>query len=258
MNRVTKQVVYGIFYGLFVFAIFFGGYRLTVSPIATCTDGTLNRDEVEVDCGGSYCQLCEIKKLLPIQFSKVILLPSYSGNGTTALIEIQNKNVAYGTDKLFFSLKFYGSSTEPIYESTDAVAMYPSEVKYRLAVNAPIDFSQVRMAVATSTSPVEWRPINDFARPKTPLREVKFEYSPDVSQGTITGYIKNDNPFDIRRVTLSALVSEKTGNLVAASKTFVQDLLVSEERYFRIDVRLPGNIVAGSLADPKISLDVER
>jgi hypothetical protein len=105
---------------------------------------------------------------------------------------------------------------------------------------------------------VEWQPITAFSRPKTPLRDVKFEYSPESRRGAVTGYIKNDNAFAIRRVTINALLGTKAGALVAASKTFVQDLVVGEERYFKIDVRLSDTVDLAALAEPKISLDAER
>lgn len=256
MSRFAKQIMYGAVYVIFLSAIFYGWNSLFFQEPASCFDQKLNQGEVETDCGGAYCQDCAIKRLLPIQFSEVIVLPS--AGGTTALVEIQNKNEAFGTSRLSYVLRFYGSSTTPIYEEQDVVAMYPSEVKYRLVVNAPIDASTVRYTVATTTLPISWQPIAQFSRPKTPLREVKLQYAPTTSSGVITGYIKNDNSFALRRVTINALLAIKSGTLVAASKTFVQDLVVGEERFFRIDVRLPETTTAQSLADPRVSVDVER
>jgi len=31
-----------------------------VIPVETCTDGILNQDETEIDCGGTVCDACVV------------------------------------------------------------------------------------------------------------------------------------------------------------------------------------------------------
>jgi hypothetical protein len=152
----------------------------------------------------------------------------------------------------------YGSSTVPVYQESGEAPVYPAEIKYRLAVNAPIAFSSVTRAVATTTSPYTWQKITDFYRPKTPLRAIQMAYDVSGQRATITGVVKNDNALTIHRVTLSALLYDKSGTLVGVSKTFAQDLVAAEERYFKIDVPLPSGIKQEDLADPKVNVDAER
>ncbi len=258
MTRSFKQVAYGGFYLAFFIMIFFGLRGIIRQAPSTCTDNIQNQGETEVDCGGSFCQSCEIKRLLPIQFSPVVLLPGAADAGTTALVEIRNKNPRFGIPKFSYAIRFYGTSTEPLYEETDSVAIYPSEVKYRLIVNAPVDINAITRTVATATAEIAWRSVEEFSRPKLTPRAVKLEYSQQSRRGAVTGYIKNDNPFAIHRVTINALIPNANGSLAAASKTFVQDLVVGEERYFKIDVRFGDAVNLSSLADPQVSFDAER
>lgn len=258
MTRTTKQIVYGVGYAALWFVLIYSGYALTLKPPPSCTDKVMSRDETAVDCGGAYCESCEIRELRPISFGAVQLLASVDGRATTALVEIRNSNVTYGTPKLPYAVLLYGANDEILYRETGEVPVYPAEVKYRLVVNVPVEPALIVRAVATTTAPVSWQKITEFARPKTPLRGIKVEYDEAGSRAIISGVVKNDNPLTIRRVTLSALLSDKKGALVGVSKTFAQDLVSAEERFFKIDVPLPETVEADDLAEPKVNVDAER
>jgi hypothetical protein len=258
MNRTTKQIVYGAAYAAVWFFLIYGGYALTVKAPPSCIDRVQNRDEAGIDCGGVFCQSCEVKSLSPIEFNSVELLSSAGGKGTTALVEIRNKNVTHGTAKLTYTVLFYGSSSTPLYQEIAETPVYPSEVKYRLSVNVPVAFDSVKRAVATTTTPYVWEKITSFSRPKTPLRSITTEYSTSGSKATITGLVKNDNPFGIRRVTVNVLMYEKSGKLVGVSKTFAQDLVAAEERYFKVDVPLIEGVDTAQLVEPRVIIEAER
>lgn len=256
MNRTTKQVAYGAFYAAFWFVVLYGGYVLTLRAPASCVDGTRNRDEVEVDCGGAYCQSCDIKRLLPIEFGELQLLPSAAG--TTALVEIRNPNAAYGVPRFDYTVQFIGANDAVLYSERDTTLVYPAEVKYRLAVNAPVAKRDIVRAVAVPSADYTWSSITAFARPKTPLRDVRMEYRAATDRMVVTGLVKNDNPFAIRRITLNALISDVDGVLVGISKTIVQDLIAAEERFFQIDVPLSEPVPVDMLASPRVTVDAER
>lgn len=258
MQRTVKQVLYGAFYAFFWLIVIYGGYRLTLAPPPTCTDGVQNRDEVEVDCGGAYCQSCAIKHLAPIRFAAVQLLPSAQGNGTTALVEIQNPNQAYGTPRLQYTVYFYDGSGREVGRETDTTQVYPAEIKSRLIVNAAVSFASIQSAAAVAAEGYEWQGVTEFARPKALLRDVRIERRADAGRVIVTGLVKNENPFGVRRVTLNAVVSDQEKRLIAASKTVVQDLTATEERFFQIDILLPEGVAAETLGEPRITTDVER
>jgi hypothetical protein len=240
------------------FFLIYGGYALTVKAPPSCVDKTQNRDETGIDCGGQFCASCEIKSLLPIEFSSVELLSSAGGKGTTALVEIHNRNVAYGTKKLTYTVLFYGSSSTPLYQESSETPVYPSEVKYRLSANLPIAFDSVKRVVATTTAAYTWEAITDLSRPKMPLRSIETQFSASNTKATITGLVKNDNPYGIHRVTASVLIYEKSGRLVGASKTFAQDLTANEERYFKVDVPLQDDVDTAQLTSPRVIIEAER
>jgi hypothetical protein len=259
MNRTTKQILYGAFYVLFWCLVFYVGYRLTLKPPASCVDEIRNRDEVEVDCGGSFCPSCEIKRLAPIEFVPVVLLSGTDESTTSAIVEIRNQNPAYGTARLTAEVRFLSAEGEALYTEPLQLPMYPSELKYRLLVNLPVARQKVARAEVAITAPYEWLSIAEFARPKTPLRDVKVQYTAaSGGRATITGLVRNDNPFSLRRSTLSVIILDAQGEPVAASKTFVQDLLAAEERFFKIEVPLPTNTDTAKLGEPRVVADAER
>ncbi len=258
MNRVSKQILYGLFYGAIWFFVIYSLYAVSIRPPVSCLDNVQNQDETGVDCGGGHCPSCELKLLKPIDLMPVQLLSSTGGKGTTALIEIRNPNVTHGTESFSYAFGLFGSSTTPLFQEEATIPVYPSEIKYRVAVNLPVPFAAVTRAVATTTAPYTWQRITELSRPKTPLRGVNLAYDAATGRATVTGVVKSDNAFGLHRVTLSALLYDKAGVLVGVSKTFVQDLSAAEERSFKIDVPLAANIRLEDLADPKVNVDAER
>jgi hypothetical protein len=254
-----KQIVYGVVYLLFWCLVIFVGYRLTLKPPASCVDSILNRDEVEVDCGGEFCDSCELKRLAPIEFAQVLLLAGADETTTSAIVEVRNQNPAYGTARVSALVRFFDAAGSVLYTEALQMPVYPSELKYRLLVNVPVVQSSVARAEVVLAEPYEWLSIAEFARPKTPLREVKVQYSSQSGgRATITGLVRNDNPFSLRRSTLSVMILDAAGEPVAISKTFVQDLISAEERFFKIDMPLPPNTDTTLLGEPRVVADAER
>ncbi len=258
MKRTTKQIVYGSFYAVLWILIFYGLYRVAIRPAPSCVDTIRNRDEVDVDCGGQYCISCEVKRLLPIQFSQLKQLTTPDGLHTSIVVEIRNPNAGYGTEQFSFRIGLYGTSSQPLAAFDDVLSVYPGEVKYRLIVNAPFLPGSVSAITATSTRPINWRPITEFAKPKMPMRDVKTLYGADSGRAVITGIVKNDNPFAVTQATINAIVATRDGAIVAVSKTAVRDLIASEERFFQIIVPLPASAQQSELVDAKVFVDVQR
>jgi len=256
MNRTTKQAVYGSGYVIILFFVVYGMYGAVVKPAPTCTDNTQNRDEVEVDCGGRFCQSCEIKRLMPIQVSEVKVFQTPDTKHSTVFFEIRNPNSAYGTQLFNYQISLFGASgTKPLYEEFGKAVVYPSETKTRLLVNLPVAPEAISLSVATNTLPYTWRSISELVRPRTLTRDVQQVYVD--GQGVITGVVRNDNAFLVNRVIVNVLVSDSSGRLVGASKTIMQDLIAAEERSFKITVALPSGMSTDGLTS-RLQVEAER
>jgi hypothetical protein len=256
MNRTLKQVLYGLLYAVLWAGIIYGVYRLTLKPPASCSDGILNRDETEIDCGGQFCDTCEIKKLSPIELSSVQLLPSTTEDNLNAIVTMRNPNPLYGARSFIFDIFIFGTSTSPVYTERIQLPVYPSEEKYRLFINVPVAYSSGLRAAATSTE-VIWVPLIDLARPKTPVREVRTIIDTGGKRAIMTGVIQNDNAFALRRITING-VATAGAEIVGVSKTVIQDVLPKEDRFFQILIPFFGADGDTQKVEAKVSVEAER
>ena len=257
MNRITKQIVYGLVYAILWFSIIYGGYYLALRPPATCTDNLLNRDEEEIDCGGVYCVSCAIKKLKPIEIAPVKLLPSVDSARSNAIVEIRNPNAAYGARSYSFDVAVFGTSTKPLYFEHVIAPVYPSELKYRLYINLPIAFSSDIYAQATSTN-VVWVPLSELPKPRTPVREVRVGFDMASRRAVVTGIVQNDNAYALRRVTINGIASGASSTIAGISKTVVQDMAPKEERFFQLLIPLFNTDTDPSSVDTNLFIEAER
>lgn len=255
-TRTIKQLTYGALYTASWLAIGYGIYVLVFQPAPSCTDNRKNQDEVEVDCGGQFCQSCEVRNLKPIEFSSIKVIGGVTTQSATVIVEMRNINATYGTPRLAYELTLYGAGDTVLQTSRGETALYPSELKYRLHVNLPVAANSITRAAARVVEDISWQPLSDFTRPKTPLRDVQTQFAP--GRVTISGIVKNDNAFDLRRATVSVVMTDGAGTPLAASMTVMQDLIASQERAFQIVVPLPAGVGETMLAAPKISVDAQR
>ncbi len=257
MNRLTKQIVYGFFYLACLGGVVLSFYGLFFKPVLSCTDGFKNRDEEAVDCGGSYCVSCEVKNLSPISVWPVRLLPGSDKDSATAVSEMRNPNPRYGLTNFSYLLQVYATSTAPVYTEKVSLPMYPAELKYRVSVNIPVAYKSITRAnLLALPSDGAWRAVSEFAKPNLPIREVKSV--PTDKYLVVTGIVRNENVFPLRQVVANVFLEDSSGKLASASKTTINDLLVSQERGFQVVVPLPESYSREGMKEPRIILDGTR
>lgn len=252
--RQKKQIIYGAGYGIIFLGLIFWFYVGTLKPAPTCTDNIKNGQETEVDCGGPTCQSCAIKHLLPIRIITPVKVLA-AGAMSTALLEFQNPNPNYGAASYAYTIDFYGAGSSTLYSASDHIVIYPSEVHFTVLPNLPFTLSSVTRVDATGT-PAQWQSSDILPLPKTSVRDVKLTLSGN--KGMITGVFRNENPYALTNVSVNGIVITKTATVVAASKTLVQDVQPSEDRYFQIAVLLPAGTDPASLTDPRIAIESRR
>lgn len=240
MTRRNKQIAYGSFYIVFLFAVVYGIYTVTLKPPASCFDNKLNQDETEADCGGQFCESCDIRRLLPIESSVLGILPAGSDSTATALIEFKNLNSTYGAT----SFKYHIGD----YEGTSFI--YPSEVKQLAIVNLPSDSDAITKQVVT-ISDVKWLMSESLSIPRIQISRVNLD------NGIITGNLKNVGSFPILNATVNGFVQMSDKKIVGAGRTLIRDLAPSEERSFQIVVPLAQGFDSGS-GTPRVSVEAQR
>lgn len=229
-RRLTKQFIYGFFYLLILTGITAGVYFGFLKPAPSCTDGKLNQNEEEVDCGGPNCADCALRHLKPLKVLPIELFP-LGDNNSTALIQIQNLNLNYGASKFAYDLNFYDASGNVVNTITDESFIYAGEIKN--IVLAPLDINLKNISRSElKARDFVWQKPDIFERPDMNAREVATKIE---STGfAVQGVVQNKNSYSIDQAVVSAEVFNNTGLPIGASKTFVADLTPFEDRFFRI------------------------
>lgn len=227
-KRAGKQFVYGIVYLAFFFAVIYIPY-LFLKPVPTCTDGKQNQDETEVDCGGSVCESCEIRKLKPIE---VTLQTSFKAQDQV-LIKLENPNNRYGAIKLPYELNVYDGSGSIIKTFNEETFIYPGDKeKYIIKALDGLGSMALGAPLITLGKPT-WESSDKFGEPSFTFRQVNNE----VSGGKIfiRGNIKNEETLLYTRVDVGALFYNMSGSLMGVAQTQVRDVKAFEERFFQIE-----------------------
>ena len=240
MTRRIKQVAYGSFYIVFLFTVVYGIYIATLKPPASCFDQKMNQDETEIDCGGQFCESCDIRRLLPIEGSLISVFPAPSDNTAIALIEFKNLNSTYGATSFTYHIGTY--------EGTSFI--YPSEVKQKTLVNLPFAPDAITNQVVT-ISDVKWLIAESLSIPRIQVSRVNLD------NGIITGNLKNVGSFPILNATVNGFVEARDKKIVGAGRTLLRDLAPSEERSFQIVVPLPAGFEADA-GTPRVSVEAQR
>ncbi|PIT93034.1 MAG: hypothetical protein COU06_02120 [Candidatus Harrisonbacteria bacterium CG10_big_fil_rev_8_21_14_0_10_38_8] len=256
-TRVKKQILYGAGYLGFWTLVFFVAYSAFLKPGPSCFDNELNQDEEEVDCGGSFCISCDIRRLAPIGI-KVTKIdhPLFEGS-TTFSIELQNPNSNYGASDLEYTVTVYDKEGNLIDSKSRSYLIYPRQVVVDSIMNFEITPDMVGEVKAT-TKVNTWVSVLDFGAPKTQVRDQKLELDRRGNQFIFSGILKNDNPFKITKATIHGLLYDEMNTLISASQTTALDLVPSEERFFQIAIPVSPEASEAELKEPKIFIQVER
>lgn len=255
MNRGLKQLIYGALYLLIIAGIVYIPTRI-FKAAPSCSDGILNQDEEGVDCGGS-CQDCAILSLKPIVVLPKVIQNPLNLNKTILFTELRNPNAAYGASAFTYSVVFYGKNNEVLSTYSQDSLIYAGEVTYRTDLTLDVPFDQITRVEGSSVNP-RWKSLAEMISPKTQVRDLQARFEDERGRLVITGIIKNDNAFDIRRAVIHALVSQTGGGVVGVSKAIVQDLTPLEDRAFEIFMPVPSGVNPEMLSRPTLYIEVVR
>lgn len=253
-SRFLKKFLYGALYLLILSAIGAGIYFRFLRPTPTCFDNTLNQGEQEIDCGGP-CASCALKALKP---PKVLLSQIFqvSDAATTALVQIQNPNPTYGASRFNYSLIFYDAAGKTIFSVNDVSFIYPGETRTLVFPNLEVAFSRIAH-IDFALSAINWVPGTALARP-----EVEAAYSGaklEKNQVSIDGIARNKGSAAIAAAAISAVIVDKNGFYINASRTVVNGISPYGSATFKIFIPVaPAEAKRLDLAKTKLSVEAAR
>lgn len=255
-RKGIKQLIYGSFYLVIIGLLSFGVYVLALRPAPSCFDKKQNQEETGVDCGGG-CQPCELNTLADVRSFPVRLLPA-PNNQTSALIEFQNPNAAYGAVPLRYRVLFLDGSGNEVGALDEQTYIYAGEIVFRVLPNTRTPFDRiVKASVAQMVA--NWSSQAETPTPKIQARSQTVSLDAErTDRARIAFVLKNENAYAVRSVKVHAIIFNEFASLVGVSRTLVENLNPFEERSVEVVVPLINFSGEISDADVKLSFEAER
>jgi hypothetical protein len=249
-----RRFAYGGTTLLILVILISGIFWKVIYKTPTCFDGLKNGDEKGIDCGGACQRICTSDALSPVVlWSKIF---NISGDIYTAVAFIENPNINSKNPKAAYQFKIYDEdgklltiiSGETSIPKNKKFAVFETGISLKNGKPKSADFSFV------SFSP--W--VKDTE--KEP--DINLTYSSLLKATTsprITGTITNNSTVSLDQVELAVLVLDANENVVAASRSFVDNLYKKTAQDFVFTWPKAFNLGVEECASPVlVSLALDR
>jgi hypothetical protein len=196
-------------------------------PKASCFDGKQNGNETGIDCG-SFCVACAVKNAKNLE---VIIQPMALDVGTDFIAiaaKIRNSNTGYGV-KFDYQINFLDSFGQIKNTVKSKSFIYPSSTKFLVIPKLEmkkIDFS--RMELIFDQNSFEWFASDKTSKDLFSVYDVQAQFLEDAKNPgymKVTGKINNKMSNSFPLIDLTILVYSKTGELLNAVETELNNLL---------------------------------
>lgn len=229
-------------------------YYKTLYRAPTCTDGVKNGDEMGVDCGGSCSNICTTDTLSPIVLWAKPFLVVNNVYNLAAYVENPNVNSKNTTAEYTFSV--YDENHQLIGIRTGQTFIPKNK---RFVVFEPSFTTGARKA---KTVDFQFTKLGTWVKDTTKDPLLAIQYSPLSGTSTvprIDGTITNNSLSTVKNVELVALVLDNKENVVAVSRTFVDDVAKSQSQDFVFMWPRPFNLGVEACVNPvDVSLVLDR
>lgn len=231
MPRLTKQLLYGLLYGIIFIGLPIGIYFSILKPAPTCWDEIQNGKELGVDCGGNCPQACIPKNLRPLEAGDVKILP-VDKEHASLFVEVTNSNVDYAAPSVNYVLTLEGGGILP-----GTSYFYGGEVRTLVFPNMAVPAGLTQASIAFEMP--MWIPAAEWRRPG--LRVLHAETRQDASstsgiegQLVVEGELVSDDTITFPSVEVVALFRGKFGEVAGISRTELSEVAPAVTRTFRI------------------------
>ncbi len=222
-RRFIYSGVVIIFIALMLSLIF--GLYIYEKP--TCADGKKNGDEKGVDCGGSCKNLCAPDALAPIVlWSKVF---NISGDVYTVVAYVENPNINSKNSKATYQFEVFDENNK-LLTVVDGQTSIPKNKKFAIFETGIILKSGKPKSVDFN-----FKTFGFWEKDEEKEPDISITYSSllrATSSPRITGEISNNSAKSIDQIELAVLVQDANENVVAASRSFIDNLLQKTSQDF--------------------------
>ena len=219
-KRIILVLVFFVLIFLIGLPIFLLSYR---AP--TCFDSKQNGNETGIDCGGS-CQLLCTTESLPLVLKgdpRVLKISNYTFE-LVAVVENANPNAEIY--KAGYTFKLYDNESVIPVATIEGETYVPKGSTFAL-FEGPFD---LEAGVNPTRATLEWKEKSlIWKRNILPVPELKaknLSLSRTDTNPRLDAVVENASLENVSNIDLVALLSDGTGNIFAASKTFLDTLPV--------------------------------
>lgn len=233
MSRSAKKFFYGVFFVLLFLLIAWGVFRAAV-PAPSCSDGILNQNEENIDCGG-YCISCATARTEPLRAGSVQVFGTERGR-TVLLGSVTNPNSAYAADEVSYAFVIKGRNGRADEVTPRKTArVRGAERIFLFESEITMQFSDIKSADIVFYGTM-WRSAAEVL--PTALSVSNVALAGDTGGVSVRGTVKNESPFAVNNVRIIAVLFDRSGNALFASQTAMDMVAGNSEQEFPA-VRFP-------------------
>ncbi len=194
----------------------------------TCLDGRQNGDEIGVDCGGS-CQLLCTAESLPLIIKGDPRVLKVATSTFEIVVLVNNPNNNNEIYRAGYTFKLYDTTNIIPIKTIDGETFIPKGTTFAV-FEGPFILEE---GIIPTRATFEWKEgglvwqRNTTQIPKIKATDIRF--SREDTNPRLDALIENTSLENVHNIDLVALISNETGSIFAASKTFV-DMLSSGEK----------------------------
>jgi hypothetical protein len=188
----------------------------------TCFDKIKNGDETGVDCGGS-CELVCTTETLPLLLKGDPQILRVATSTYEVALLIQNPNVSAEILRAPFTISLYSANSPLPLKTIGEETFVPKNSSFGI-FEGPFNFPgdvPTRATFTWAENALMWQ------KDLTPTPDLKISdeaLSKTDSEPRLEATITNPNLVSVMNIELVAFILDENGNMVGASKTFVDNL----------------------------------
>lgn len=199
----------------------------------SCTDGLMNGDEKGVDCGGSCQRLCAVESL-PIVSQGDPRVLFVAGSATTSrtyevVALFDNPNQGASIDRARYTVTLYSAGSVVPMKTIEGSTYVPKGERFAVFVG-PFALEEGQVPARAE---FEWEPISLIWEKRTgvvptlSIGEKSFSRLDSSPRLEVT--VRNPSLDSVSNIDLTALLYDASGNIFAASRTFVEEIPATGE-----------------------------
>ncbi|QQG45391.1 MAG: hypothetical protein HYW89_00420 [Candidatus Sungiibacteriota bacterium] len=195
-------------------------------PEATCFDNKKNKNEFDIDCGGS-CAPCELRNPKPLSIFWTRAVIARPGTYDVAA-EAQNLNEELSSANVEYEFSLF-DGLGLISRKTGKTFILPQERLHLIETNLVTTRAPNRVELRILNA--EWQ-VNQVDKPNLIVerRDYKVMEENGLKQSVIEVSIFNRSVPDYRKVEVNFTVLDKEGNLLGVNKVLLEDLFSNSRK----------------------------